>query len=144
MICYSKEDRNVNIFFWTYFDLIKSEGTFSNVVTGHKWVINNNSWLKEKVEVVIIILIQVLLVALLAGHLTADSVQAVVELRIVSDKFKESFSHVHLTNSCRLILLLQERDNHEEQSVWGQPARIGIIEAPNLQDLLENKDEGLD
>ena len=70
-----------------YLNLVESESTLADVVAGHERVIDDNSRLKEKVEITVGILIYILLITLLSWHLAANGILAEVELSVVSDKF---------------------------------------------------------
>ena len=78
------------------FNLLEPEGALSNVIARHEWVINHDSWLKEKVVFTVSILIQILLVALLSWHLAAYRILTEVKLSIVANKFKECLAQVCL------------------------------------------------
>ena len=124
-------------------NLLEPESALSNVITCHQWIINNDSWLKEKVIFAVCILVQILFIALLSWHLAAYGILTEVKLGIVANKFEECLAQVCLALQIRLLLLLQERDNHEEEGVGWKTSRICIVEAPYLQDLLEDKNEWL-
>ena len=98
-------------------NLLEPESAFPNVIARHQWIINNDSWLKEKVIFAVGILIQILLVALLTWHLAAYSILTKVKLGIVANKFEECLAQVCLALQIWLLLLLKERDDHEEEGV---------------------------
>ena len=99
------------------FYLLEPEGTLSNIIARHQWVINHDPWLKEKVIFAVGVLIQILLIALLSWHLAAYRILTEVKLGIVTNKLKECLAQVCLALQVRLLLLLQERDDHEEECV---------------------------
>ena len=99
------------------FYLLEPEGALSDVVARHQWVINHNPWLKEKVIFAVGILIQILLIALLSWHLAANRILTEIKLGIVTNKLKECLAQVCLDLKVRFLLLLQERDDHEEECV---------------------------
>ena len=99
------------------FNLLEPEGTLSNVIACHQWIINHYSWLKEKVVFTVGILIQILLIALFSRHFAAYCILTEVKLGIVANKFKECLAQVSLGLKIRLLFLLQKRDDHEEECV---------------------------
>ena len=62
----------------------------------------------------------------------------------MADQAKKHFSHVDLRGLPRLLLLLQEGHDHQEEGVGRKTAMIGVVEAPDLEHLLHHEYQGLD
>lgn len=80
----------------TYFNFLKTEGTFSNVVIHHEGIVNDDPWLHEEIVLVVGVRVQVGLVRHLTRHLAANGVLAEVQQGVISDELKQGLANVDL------------------------------------------------
>ena len=121
---------------------MEAECTFAYVVVDHERIIYHDARLQEEAVFVICILINVWFVTVITRQFTTDCVLAEVELGVVANELQKCFSQVRFNLERGLTLLLQERDDHQEESVRRESSCVSIVEVPDFEHLLEHEDHG--
>jgi len=80
---------------------------------------------------------------LLPWQSTCNCVARRIQIRIILHELEQRLAKINVIQVLRLVLRLQERNNHQEEGIRTEPAIVRFVETPNLEHLLQHENQRL-